>query len=207
MNKKLKANEILDKLDEMFPDAHCELNYRNPFELTVAVVLSAQTTDVSVNRVTPTLFSKYPDAASMSRAPIEELQECIRTIGLYRNKAKSIKGLSQGIMELYHGVVPKTMEELTRLPGVGRKSANVILSECFDVPSIAVDTHVERVSKRLGLAKAEDSVLQVEESLMKRIEKNRWSHAHHLLIFFGRYCCKAKNPLCETCPFVHNCVK
>lgn len=203
----MKPNEILDRLDEMFPDAHCELNYKNPFELTVAVVLSAQTTDIAVNHVTPGLFEKYPDPLSMASAPLEDLEACIRRIGLYRNKAKNIKGLAQGIVDLYDGTVPMSMEDLIKLPGVGRKSANVILSECFDVPAIAVDTHVERVSKRLGLAELDDSVLQVEEKLMQKLDRNRWSHAHHLLIFFGRYCCKAKNPLCERCPFKEICRK
>ena len=203
----MKPNEILDRLDEMFPDAHCELNYKNPFELTVAVVLSAQTTDIAVNHVTPGLFEKYPDPLSMASAPLEDLEACIRRIGLYRNKAKNIKGLAQGIVDLYDGTVPMNMEDLIKLPGVGRKSANVILSECFDVPAIAVDTHVERVSKRLGLAELDDSVLQVEEKLMQKLDRNRWSHAHHLLIFFGRYCCKAKNPLCERCPFKEICRK
>lgn len=203
----MKPNEILDRLDEMFPDAHCELNYKNPFELTVAVVLSAQTTDIAVNHVTPGLFEKYPDPQSMASAPLEDLEACIRRIGLYRNKAKNIKGLAQGIVDLYDGTVPMSMEDLIKLPGVGRKSANVILSECFNVPAIAVDTHVERVSKRLGLAELSDSVLQVEEKLMQKLDRNRWSHAHHLLIFFGRYCCKAKNPLCESCPFKEICRK
>lgn len=203
----MKPNEILDKLDEMFPEARCELNYKNPFELTVAVVLSAQTTDIAVNHVTPALFEKYPDPSSMAEAPLEDLEECIRRIGLYRNKAKNIKGLAQGIIQLYEGVVPTTMEELTKLPGVGRKSANVIMSECFNIPAIAVDTHVERVSKRLGLADMNDTVVQVEEKLMNKLDRERWSHAHHLLIFFGRYCCKAKNPLCEPCPFKELCRK
>lgn len=201
----MKANEILDELDKMFPNAHCELNYQTPFQLAVAVVLSAQTTDAAVNRVTPVLFEKYPDAYAMASAEIPDLEQCIRTIGLYRNKAKNIQGLAKGIVEIYGGVMPRTMDELIVLPGVGRKSANVIMSECFQVPAIAVDTHVERVSKRLGLAKKEDSVLKVEEKLMKKIKKDRWSHAHHLLIFFGRYCCKAKNPMCGECPFHESC--
>ena len=148
----MKVDEILAALTAMFPDAHCELNHRNPFELAVAVVLSAQTTDVSVNKVTPRLFEKYPTPEALAEAPLEDIEDCIRRIGLYHNKAKSIQGLARGVVGQFGGVMPQTMEELTSLPGVGRKSANVIMSVCFGMPAIAVDTHVERVSKRLGLA-------------------------------------------------------
>lgn len=192
-------------LTEQFPDAHCELIHRNPFELAVAVVLSAQATDVSVNKVTPALFEKYPTPALMAEASLPEIEEKIRTIGLYRNKAKSISALSKRLVEEFHGEMPRTMEELLTLPGVGRKSANVILSVCFDVPAIAVDTHVERISKRLGLARKNDDVFTVEKKLMRKIPKEKWSHAHHLFIFFGRYFCKAKNPQCDDCKLQDLC--
>lgn len=196
---------ILSTLTEQFPDAHCELIHHNPFELTVAVVLSAQTTDVSVNKVTPNLFARYPTPQAMAQAELADLESCIRTIGLYRNKAKSIQALSKKLVEDFNGEVPHTMEELMSLPGVGRKSANVILSVCFDVPAIAVDTHVERISKRLGLARKNDDVLTVEKKLMRKIPKSEWSHAHHLFIFFGRYFCKAKNPQCKICGLQEIC--
>ena len=201
----MKVDEILAKLTEMFPDAHCELIHRNPFELAVAVVLSAQTTDVSVNKVTPQLFEKFPTPQALASASLEEIESCIRRIGLYHNKAKSIQGLARGVVEQFDGVMPQTMEELMSLPGVGRKSANVIMSVCFGMPAIAVDTHVERVSKRLRLAAPKDTVLEVEKKLMRKLPKSEWSHAHHLFIFFGRYFCKAKNPQCQDCPFTSFC--
>jgi len=201
----MKVDEILAKLTEMFPDAHCELIHRNPFELAVAVVLSAQTTDVSVNKVTPQLFEKFPTPHALASASLEEIESCIHRIGLYHNKAKSIQGLARGVVEQFDGVMPQTMEELMSLPGVGRKSANVIMSVCFGMPAIAVDTHVERVSKRLRLAAPKDTVLEVEKKLMRKLPKSEWSHAHHLFIFFGRYFCKAKNPQCQDCPFTSFC--
>lgn len=201
----MKVDEILAKLTEMFPDAHCELIHRNPFELAVAVVLSAQTTDVSVNKVTPQLFEKFPTPQALASASLEEIESYIHRIGLYHNKAKSIQGLARGVVEQFDGVMPQTMEELMSLPGVGRKSANVIMSVCFGMPAIAVDTHVERVSKRLRLAAPKDTVLEVEKKLMRKLPKSEWSHAHHLFIFFGRYFCKAKNPQCQDCPFTFFC--
>ena len=201
----MKVDEILAKLTEMFPDAHCELIHRNPFELAVAVVLSAQTTDVSVNKVTPQLFEKFPTPQALASASLEEIESCIHRIGLYHNKAKSIQGLARGVVEQFDGVMPQTMEELMSLPGVGRKSANVIMSVCFGMPAIAVDTHVERVSKRLRLAAPKDTVREVEKKLMRKLPKSEWSHAHHLFIFFGRYFCKAKNPQCQDCPFTSFC--
>jgi len=202
---KMTAIEILQMLEQMFPDAHCELDYKDLYQLSVAVILSAQTTDVSVNKVTPQLFVKYPDLQSLSNANVEEVENLIRNIGLYRNKAKNIMGFSNAVLANFSGSIPNTLEELIQLPGVGRKTANVILSEFYKVPAIAVDTHVERVSKRLGLAKPNDNVLQVEKSLQKKIPKELWSKAHHLLIFFGRYQCKAQKPECETCPFIEIC--
>ncbi len=196
---------ILDELEKMFPDAQCELVHKNPFELAVAVVLSAQTTDISVNKVTLPLFKAYPTPEKLAMADIKDIEKQIRSIGLYRNKAKNIQGLSRVLINEYNGEVPGTLKELTLLPGVGRKSANVIMSVCFDIPAIAVDTHVERVSKRLTLAYQKDNVLQVEKKLRKKIRKERWNKAHHLMIFFGRYKCFARNPKCEDCPFTSFC--
>ena len=201
----MKPAEILEHLDQLFPDARCELNHRNNYEMAVAVVLSAQTTDASVNRVTPALFEKYPDAESLARGNLQEIEQCIASLGLYHNKAKAIQGMARGMVEMYGGVVPDNMEDLVKLPGVGRKCANVIMSECYGVPALAVDTHVNRVSKRLGLAKKDDSLLTVETKLKRKIPKHRWIKTHHQLIFFGRYLCHARNPECERCPFRKIC--
>ncbi|MFV0479494.1 MAG: endonuclease III [Anaerorhabdus sp.] len=201
----MEINQILNELEKMFPDAKCELIHESAFQLAVAVVLSAQATDVSVNKVTPQLFKKYPTSLAMAKASIRDLEKEIKTIGLYRNKAKHIHGLAAMLEGEFNGVMPQTLEELIVLPGVGRKSANVILSVCFGIPAIAVDTHVERIAKRLGLAYKKDSVLQVEKKLMKKVPQERWTKAHHLFIFFGRYFCTAKNPQCESCVFRLQC--
>ena len=205
MVSKKKAAEMIDVMEELFPDAHCELNFTNEFELVLAVLLSAQTTDKSVNKLTAQLFQKYKTPEDYLEVTLEELEQDLRTIGLYRSKAKNIQALCRLLIEEYQGVVPHIFEELVKLPGVGRKTANVVLSVGFNVPRIAVDTHVERVSKRLGFAKADDTVLEVEHKLMKLIKEDRWSKSHHLMIFFGRYHCTAKNPKCETCPLFTNC--
>lgn len=195
----------LDQMGEMFPDAHCELNHSNPFELIIAVSLSAQCTDALVNKVTKDLFKKYKTPEDYLKVPLEELQNDIRSIGLYRNKAKNIQSLCRMILTEYNGEIPVDRDELTKLPGVGRKTANVVVSVAFNIPAIAVDTHVERVSKRLGFCRWKDSVLEVEKTLMKRIPKEEWSITHHRLIFFGRYHCKAQNPQCPTCPLLELC--
>lgn len=195
----------LDEMGEMFPDAHCELEHSNPFELVIAVALSAQCTDVLVNKVTKNLFQKYKTPEDYLSVPLEELQNDIRSIGLYRNKGKNIQKLCQMLLDDYNGVVPNTQEELVKLPGVGRKTANVVVSVAYGVPAIAVDTHVERVSKRLALCRWKDSVLEVEKTLMKKIPMEEWSVTHHRLIFFGRYHCKAQNPQCPTCPLLDLC--
>ncbi|GIM46929.1 endonuclease III [Collibacillus ludicampi] len=204
MNKK-NVRRILDTLKDMFPDAHCELNHSNPFELLIAVVLSAQSTDKKVNEVTETLFRKYKTPQDYVHVPLEELEHDIKHIGLYRNKAKNIQALCRTLIEEHNGEVPQTLEELTKLAGVGRKTANVVVSNAFGVPAIAVDTHVERVSKRLGLCKWDDSVLEVEKTLMKLVPKEEWTQTHHRLIFFGRYHCKAQRPACESCPLSDIC--
>lgn len=199
------TDEILDILEEMFPDAQCELVHQNLYQLIIAVILSAQTTDVSVNKITPVLFSRYPDVQSLAQGDIRDIEESIKNIGLYRNKAKMIKEMAQICVERYDGQIPSKRKDLQSLPGVGRKTANVVLSVWFDVAAIAVDTHVERISKRLYLAKPDDSVLKVEEKLRRKISRHRWNRAHHLFIFFGRYFCKAKAPMCEQCPFSGHC--
>ncbi|MBT2726251.1 endonuclease III [Bacillus sp. ISL-75] len=195
----------LDQMGAMFPEAHCELNHSNPFELVIAVALSAQCTDVLVNKVTKSLFEKYKTPEDYLDVSLEELQNDIRSIGLYRNKAKNIQSLSRMVLEEYKGEIPMDRDELTKLPGVGRKTANVVVSVAFNVPAIAVDTHVERVSKRLGICRWKDSVLEVEKTLMRKIPKDEWSVTHHRLIFFGRYHCKAQNPQCPSCPLVGLC--
>jgi endonuclease III len=202
---KAQIQFCLEQIEDMFPDAHCELHHSNPFELTIAVLLSAQCTDALVNKVTPKLFEKYKTPQDYLNVTIEELQDDIRSIGLYRNKAKNIQKLSELVINEYGGEIPKDRDELTKLPGVGRKTANVVVSVAYDVPAIAVDTHVERVSKRLGICKWKDSVLQVEETLMKKIPKSLWGATHHRLIFFGRYHCKAQNPNCPECPLLSIC--
>jgi endonuclease-3 len=196
---------ILDVIGEMFPDAHCELTHSNPFELTIAVLLSAQATDETVNKVTPALFQKYKLPEDYLSVSLEELQQDIRRIGLFRNKASNIQKLCRLLIDKYNGQVPESHESLVELPGVGRKTANVVVSTAFGVPAIAVDTHVERVSKRLGLAGWDDSVLEVERKLMKAVPREEWTLTHHRFIFFGRYHCKAQNPQCEICPLLDIC--
>lgn len=201
-----KLNVILNTLNDMYPDAHVELTHQSHFQLLVAVVLSAQTTDKAVNKVTPKLFEVFPDANALSKASIQDVIPLIKTIGLYQNKAKNIILLSQQLMTLYKGIVPSDRASLEALPGVGRKTANVVLSNAFNIPAFAVDTHVERVSKRLRLARKNDSVLVVEKKLMKKIPKKHWTKLHHQLIFFGRYHCTAKQPNCNDCPLFDMCV-
>jgi endonuclease-3 len=197
--------EALSLMSEMYPDAKGELNAKNPFELLIAVTLSAQTTDVAVNKVTPALFEAYPTPEDLAAAPVEDIIEKIKTIGLYRNKAKNIKASAQMMIDDYHSEVPRTHEALERLPGVGRKTANVVLGDAFGVPGIAVDTHLERVSKRLRIAKKSASVLEVERELEKRIPKELWVKTHHTMILFGRYHCTARAPKCDDCTLLHLC--
>jgi len=204
LNKK-QIRECLDQMAEMFPDAHCELNHRNPFELVIAVALSAQCTDALVNKVTKDLFQKYTKPEDYLAVSLEELQQDIRSIGLYRNKAKNIQKLCRMLLDEFNGEVPKEREELVKLPGVGRKTANVVMSVAFNKPAIAVDTHVERVSKRLGICRYKDSVLEVEKTLMRKVPEEEWGITHHRLIFFGRYHCKAQSPKCLECPLLYLC--
>ncbi|WP_278046318.1 endonuclease III [Desemzia sp. C1] len=196
---KKKTVQIIEAMGEIFPEAECELIHQNAFELLIAVMLSAQTTDVSVNRITPQLFAAFPTPEAFEHATVEEIQEHIKSIGLYRNKAKYIKGCCHKLVTEFNGQVPETLEELQSLPGVGRKSANVVLSVAFGVPAIAVDTHVERVTKRLGIVPQKANVREVEEVLMKKLPPELWSKAHHRLIFFGRYQCSARKHDHEKC--------
>ena len=200
-----KSEIILDVLNQMYPDAHVELTHKNHFELLVAVVLSAQTTDVSVNKVTPGLFNRFPTPEAMAIADQKDVEMLIKTIGLYKMKAKNIILLAKQLVEVHQSVVPNSRKSLEALPGVGRKTANVVLSNAFGVPALAVDTHVNRVSKRLKLAKDKDSVVDVEKKLMRKFPRSSWTKLHHQLIFFGRYHCTAKNPQCSNCPLFNVC--
>lgn len=200
-----KALQMIDVISDMFPDAECELKHDNPFQLTIAVLLSAQTTDNSVNKVTAKLFQKYHTAEDFLQVPQEELENDIRTIGLYRNKAKNIQKLCRSLLDKFNGEIPRTHKELESLAGVGRKTANVVMSVAFDEPSLAVDTHVERVSKRLGICRWKDNVRQVEAKLCKVVPRERWNRTHHQFIFFGRYHCLARAPKCDVCPLFDDC--
>ncbi|MCU5745498.1 endonuclease III [Staphylococcus sp. SQ8-PEA] len=200
-----KALEMIDVISDMFPDAECELKHDNPFQLTIAVLLSAQTTDNSVNRLTKGLFKKYKTAEDFLSVEQAELEQDIKTIGLYRNKAKNIQKLCRSLLDKFDGKIPQTHKELESLAGVGRKTANVVMSVAFGEPSLAVDTHVERVSKRLGICRWKDNVKQVEEKLCRVVPRERWNKTHHQLIFFGRYHCLARTPKCDVCPLFEDC--
>lgn len=200
-----RLRNVLAIIGEMYPDAHCELDYQTPFQLLVAVILSAQTTDKSVNKVTPQLWQHYPTIADLAAANVVDVENDLRTIGLYKNKARNIVKTARAILQDFDGVVPKTHKELESLPGVGRKTANVVLAEIYKVPSIAVDTHVSRVAKRLNISAQDASVTEIEHDLMKKIPKRDWIVTHHRLIFFGRYFCLAKNPKCAICPVQSYC--
>ncbi|MDR1573648.1 MAG: endonuclease III [Clostridiales Family XIII bacterium] len=190
---------VLDLLLAAYPEAGCALIHSDSFELLVKVVLSAQTTDRSVNAVSPELFGRYPDAASLAEADEEDLQRILRRIGMYRTKARNIKALAASLLAVHGGVVPDDFDALVALPGVGRKTANVMLAVGFGRQRIAVDTHVFRVANRIGLCDEKD-VLKTETALMKRLPENRWAEAHHSLIFHGRGCCRARGPSCGICP-------
>ncbi len=203
MNDK-SIEDILVILERTYPNAECELKFNSSFELLVATILSAQATDKKVNEVTTALFNKYNSPEDFLALNQVELENEIKVIGLYRNKAKNILAMCHELLQKHNGQVPSTMEELTALPGVGRKTANVVLSNAFNEPAIAVDTHVFRVSNRIGLAKA-SNVLATEKELMANIPKVKWSLAHHLLIWHGRRICEARKPKCAICPVAHLC--
>lgn len=201
----MKTNIIMDYLDELFPDPKCELIYFNDYSLLIAIVLSAQCTDKRVNMVTPILFDKYKNLEELSNASLKDLEDIIRSIGSFRKKSIYIKEISKELLNKYNGKVPTNKKDLEELPGVGGKTANVFLSEFYNYPYIGVDTHVERVSKRLKLAYMKDNVKEVEKKLMKRFPKDKWARLHLQLVLFGRYYCKAKNPLCKTCKLSNIC--
>jgi len=198
------TTEILQRLSRLYPNPRTELDHGSPFQLLIATVLSAQSTDVGVNKVTPALFEAYPDAAHMAQASPEELEPFIGRLGLYRNKSKALVGTSRRLMDVFGGEVPHARESLISLPGVGRKTANVVMSNAFGIPAIAVDTHVFRVSNRLGLASA-SKVEQVEAQLMKVIPEAQWNDAHHWLILHGRRVCAARKPACDRCTLATLC--
>ncbi len=199
-------SEIFSILCQAYPDAHCALLHRNAFELLCATVLSAQCTDERVNKVTPELFRHYPTAQAMSQAPVAQLEKLIGSINFFRNKAKALLECSQSLVAHHGGEVPRTMQELTALRGVGRKTANVVLGNAFGIPSLVVDTHVGRLSRRLGFTKKLDPV-EVEQDLMKVVPKQDWTMYAHLLIFHGRNRCMARNPNCKECEVSSLCPK
>ncbi|MBO0422280.1 endonuclease III [Enterococcus plantarum] len=205
MLSKEKTMEAIEIMYDMFPDAACELTHKSPFQLLIAVILSAQATDVSVNKATPALFAAYPTPEALATAPLEDIIQKIKMIGLYRNKAKNIKACAVQLLDQFDGKVPESREELVSLPGVGRKTANVVMGDAFGEPAIAVDTHVERVSKRLRICKLDANVMEVERTLMRKIPKELWVKTHHTMIFFGRYHCLARNPKCDSCPLLYMC--
>ncbi len=200
-----RIEEILNRLEGLYPEADTMLAHESAFELLVAVILSAQATDESVNRVTPDLFRAFPTIEAFQEAPLAEIEKRIRSIGLYRNKARHIKATADMIVTRFGGKVPGDQDDLESLPGVGRKTANVVLSVWFKQPRIAVDTHVARVAKRLRLAEWEDSPLVVERKLMKVLPRESWSATHHRMILFGRYRCTARSPDCDACVLKEFC--
>lgn len=203
MDKK-SISKVLDILGKTYEGARCALNFNSPYQLLISTILSAQCTDERVNKVTVELFKEYGTPEKMITLNVEELGDKIKSCGLYKNKSKNILGATKDIIEKFNGQVPKTMEELTSLAGVGRKTANVVLSNAFGVPAIAVDTHVFRVSNRIGIGKGKN-VDVVEKELMKNIPRELWSDAHHYIIWHGRKVCKARKPECENCPISLYC--
>lgn len=197
----------LSYIHDLFSNAKCELDYKTTFQLLIAVVLSAQTTDKSVNKVTAVLFNKYPDANTLKDANLKDVEDILKSIGMYKVKAKNIIEIARIISDKYHNEVPNSYDDLITLPGVGNKTINVVLAEGFKIPALPVDTHINRIAKRLKYANIDDDVLVVEEKLKKVIEKEKWIQMHHSLIFFGRYICKAKNPLCDKCKLNGSCNK
>lgn len=199
------TNKFYEDLDRLIPNPVCELHYTKDYELLLAVMMSAQTTDKRVNMVTDVLYKKYPTLESLRDAKLEDLIQIIRPIGTFHKKAQNIKGIAEDLLLHYDGIVPNDRAYLESLPGVGRKTTNVVLSILYNVPCIAVDTHVERVSKRLGLAREKDTVLDVERKLTRKLPKEKLNKLHHQILLFGRYYCKSRSPECETCPFTEMC--
>lgn len=203
----MKTSKIEEYLDFLFPNPQCELIYHCDYELLIAIVLSAQSTDKRVNSVTPILFQKYSTLYDLKNASLEEIESIIRPIGSFRKKASYIQSIASILLDDYDGIVPRDHNQLVHLPGVGRKTANVFLSEYYKDPYIGVDTHVERVSKRLRLAGKNDSVLQVEQKLMKKFPKSSWAKLHLQMVLFGRYYCKSVHPKCDVCKLHDICLE
>ena len=203
----MKMNEIIEYLEKLIPNAVCELNYNKDYELLIAVMLSAQTTDKKVNMVTSVLFEKYPSLEALRDSDINDIIEIIRPIGTFNKKALNIKSIAHELILKQNGIVPNDREFLESLSGVGRKTANVVLSNLYNEPCIAVDTHVSRVSKRLGIAKESDDVFTIEKKLIKKIPKDKLNRMHHQLVLFGRYYCKAVKPLCRDCKLKEICAE
>ena len=201
----MMINKILDYLDELYPNPKCELEYTKDYELLIAIVMSAQTTDKRVNMVNKVLFKKYQSIKELSEASLEDIEKIIKPIGTYKKKAVFIKEIATKLINDNIKVIPNDREYLSSFPGVGRKTINVFLSVIYNEPLVAVDTHVNRVSKRLKLAKDGDDVLEVEKKLMKKIPKDKWNKVHHQLVFFGRYKCKSISPLCTDCKLKDIC--
>ena len=200
-----RANQIYEILQEEYPDAHCALVHQNPYELTVATILSAQCTDERVNKVTPVLFEAYPTPEDLAGARQEDVEEIIHSTGFYRNKARNLIGMAEAVVEEHGGEIPRSMKALAALPGIGRKTANVVLGNAFGIDEgVVVDTHVKRISKRLGFTRHTDPK-KVERDLMALFPRERWTMLAHLLIFHGRRICKARKPLCPECPVAHLC--
>lgn len=202
----MKSKIVEDYLDELFPNPECELNFSNDYELLIAIVLSAQSTDKRVNSVTSILFDKYSSLEDIIEADISSLEDIIKPVGSFHRKALYIHNIASILVNNYNGKVPKSRDELMNMPGVGRKTANVFLSEFYKEPAIGVDTHVERVSKRLGLAKKNDDVLMIEKKLMKCFNRDVWAKRHLQMVLFGRYHCKAIKPNCEGCKLISICL-
>ena len=206
MTMKTNIAPLLSYLDELFPHAKCELFYTKDYELVIAVMLSAQTTDKSVNAVTSVLFNKYQSLDALNNAPLEDIENIIKQIGLYKNKARNLKGIVKDLIERFNFQVPSDKDLLMTLPGVGNKTAGVIRAEIFKIPDLPVDTHILRIAKRLKLAKKDDEPIEVEHKLKKLIPEERWIKSHHQLIHFGRYFCTARSPMCEKCKISDMCM-
>lgn len=202
-----KQNAIFSYLDELYPDAHCELNYSKDYELLIAVMLSAQSTDKAVNKVTAILFDRYKSVKELSKAKLSDVESIISSIGMFKVKAKNVIGIAQGLVEKHGGKVPHDKEKLTALPGVGNKTANCVLAELFNEPYLALDTHMQRFAKRMGIAKEKDSLEKMEKNYLKFIPENRLIKTNHQIIWFGRYKCKAISPICEDCKLKEFCKK
>lgn len=200
-----KTKIVLDYLEKLIPSPKCELIFNNNYELICAVMLSAQTTDKRVNEISKILFSKYPDFHSLSLANYDDVYNIIKPLGLAKHKTSNLIMLAKQICQNYNGIVPNSFEELCKLSGIGRKTANVVMALGFNIPAFPVDTHVNRVAKRLGFAKEDDDILVVEEKLKRKIPKNEWIDSHHRFLLFGRYTCKALSPICQNCGLISIC--